>query len=64
MGFEPNDGEDYDSQNIVNEFKYAIEKNYWPAIESNELEIQLKLNNENIPINIILTKVLIPILFI
>jgi len=52
VGFEPNDGEDYDSQNIVNEFKSAIEKYYWPAIESNELEIQLKLNNENIPINI------------
>jgi len=52
IGFEPNDGDEYDTEAIVNQFKAAIEKYYWPAIESNELKIQLKLNNENIPINI------------
>jgi hypothetical protein len=52
IGFEPNDGDEYDTETIVNQFKSAIEKYYWPAIESDELEIQLKLNNEIIPIDI------------
>ena len=52
IGFEPNDGDRYDTKSIVKEFKDAIEKYYWPAIESDELEIKLKLNNDDIPIDI------------
>lgn len=52
VGFEPGDGDEYDSSLIIDQLKDAVAKYFWPAIISNELEVSLKYNNEALDINI------------
>ena len=47
-GFMPNDGSEYTTEEIVREFKYSVEKFFWPAILGDELVVKLNLNYEMI----------------
>jgi hypothetical protein len=51
-GFEPGDGGDYTTEQIVSQFKDAVVKYFWPAIISKELEVEIKFNGETQNLNV------------